>query len=385
MDLFTLLEDRTQGYLHLLKGSKVPLPKSVRFEGETWTADMLETPTGEPAKIIGDLDQSMHRMILDEISNVIDDEFKKYEEYFVQQVAKGYMPIDKILEDGERFNITLRLFQKLSRKAVWKGPKDIFGYDNWRTLETVTRKLAKEAQIPETGHGETDQDSILLFKKTYKDSRAELLASIYGDASDIPVEDKTYYLRKVLTPEGACKYGKGTQWCTNTKPPPKTISIDDLKVAAQSVRQQETGSKEGSELFALSRTDIIRQGLRAYGLYDLVLPNGKINPDGRGAYERLTPGLIPEIEAIISGRSDTMMNPRWGTSTAMQYIKHGLYIIELEDNKPRRPILQLSQDQIMNVRDINVTKAGPMLGDFIRSAMAVVKDPGMKHFKNLLK
>ena len=382
MDLFTLLEDRTQGYLHLLKGSKAKLPKRFMIGGEVFTPDDVDTPTGEPAQTLGELG-SLHQDIISEIEETIDDDVKKYEEYFVQQVANGTFPINKIREDGERFNITLRLFQKLSRKAIWKGPKNVFQWPSWRELEKATRALAKEANIPEDDTGARAQDSVVLFSKSYQDTRSEIFTALFDDPAAEAGAVRTYYLRKILTPEGACKYGKGTTWCTATKNIKKQLSVDDLKAIVMPIISQRQGGPGLFDPFALSRSELLREWC-ASGQnhhYYLFTPQGTLSKE---ALARLPEDLQRNVLDFVAGKVDWLMNPSYYLGHAMNYIRKGLYIIELEDENPRRPILQMSQGDIMNVEDTPVTKAGLRLADFIKSAQAAVKDDELENFHHIL-
>ncbi len=68
--------------------------------------------------------------------------------------------------------------------------------------------------------------------------------------------------------------------------------------------------------------------------------------------------------------------PEYDRHYAHQYIKGGgLYIIEMQSpTKPRRPILQISGDQFMDVDDTPVSRLGPRLKDFLLEVLKVAGD-----------
>lgn len=174
-------------------------------------ADSLNTRSGSMAVNRGslvmkmkDLPQEERLKIVHAVKAIVPPEFVKYEPYYMSQAIGGKLPLDfRLREDGSRLTRTIQLFIKFSRKAIWDGEKDLFKYPDWRLLE---RKLMdmEESYID---YDET-ADSEVMFTKKYVNNAISLLLG--G-----PPEVTTYWFRTVANPEAACKYGKGTQWCTS--------------------------------------------------------------------------------------------------------------------------------------------------------------------------
>jgi hypothetical protein len=141
--------------------------------------------------------------LIQRIRAVVDPALVKYEQYFVVQVARGFLTFRRIEEDAERLNETIRKFIKHSRKAYWKKNNlsaNIMDHPDWRKLEQLILKIEEE-------NIEYDGDEGTLFSKAYVNNVMSLL---FGD----PPEVTKYWFRKIDDYEASKKYGCGTQWCT---------------------------------------------------------------------------------------------------------------------------------------------------------------------------
>lgn len=237
-----------------------------------------EERTGYVAKF-KDLPQEERLKIIHRVKAIVPPELVKYEPYYMNQVISGNLNLVRMEEDSQRFASTIMGFIKMSRKAAWEGPKDLFKYPNWRLLEREVKDFSDK-------HIDYDasQDSEVYLTKKYVNNAVSLLLG--G-----PPEVTIYWFRSVTSPEAAAKYGKGTTWCTSSTPEPR----------------------------------------------------------GTAGYDQ---------------------------HYAHHYVKSGgLYIIEMQSpTKPRRPILQISGDQFMDVNDVPVSRIGPRLQDFFKEVLSVAGD-----------
>ncbi len=202
------LEAAAETYLNYFNKSSAPLfDNNNQVVMGDWTAQHNQV-TGEPhgrrqPLALKELTPEQKLAIIERIQAVIAPALVRYEQYFVRQVATGHLRTSKIEEDSERLNNTIALFIKFSRKATWEGSKSILDYPDWQVLERRVREH-------EDKHIEYDAaDSEVLFKKSYQNNVMSLLLG--G-----PPEVYTYWFRSVTTQVAACKYGKGTQWCTSS-------------------------------------------------------------------------------------------------------------------------------------------------------------------------
>lgn len=165
-------------------------------------------------RTLGQFDDDELMSILKEIMSVVPPQQQKFTRYYVYQVAAGHLPLRRIKEDAVRFSQTIDDFKVLSKKREWTGSRNIFDFDDWRKLETALLKLKNAAQPA----ADDTQHAIVLYTDKFGaigHKNAVLVAELMGLP---PPEQKwvQFWLRKILTPEGSSKYGKGTQWCTNT-------------------------------------------------------------------------------------------------------------------------------------------------------------------------
>lgn len=387
MQLFTLYEDRTQGFIHLLRGSKVPIKKQTD-DSIAIGNDSIDDFEFVPDMTIGSLPTEILNMIIMKADNVLEPKLVKYKEYVIQQIANGNLPIDKITEDAGRFNQIVGLFQKLSRKALWKGPKNIFGYENWKQLESLVIKLAREYNLHDkekSEDGSDVKDGTLLFKKTYQTGHVDVLNALFGESN--PLQTKTFYLRKINTPEGACKYGKGTKWCTSVTLPQKFIDEQYIN-KWYSTKAKILGhvlAHFAGEVGIASRTSLLSVLLTTWNI--------GIDEDGRIAFageahnkrqiqdsnDPMMVKMAKSVDDYLSGKSDVVMNPEYAKGTASTYLRGGgLFIIELENENGRRPIMQFADSQAKMDQDWEVLKFGTQLTDFIKSAAAAATDESIK-------
>jgi len=315
-----LLEDRSKGWLTYLMASKAPAPQS-------WGV-----------KTIGEAGEKYLEFIVKEtIPNLVPNDLSKYREYLAKQIASGKMPIEKLEEDKERFIKTLRLFKLLSKKAIWKGPTDIMQYKSWRGLENITLKVAREHGYDEeesVGYDKKENDSIILYKKEYG-KVDEAMSELFG-SEEANQNAKTFYLRKILTLEGSCKYGKGTQWCTSSTPPHKKLFGDDAKKKAEPYKDWD---------------DYKEQGLK--------------------------PEEIKAIKDYLAGKTDWIYNHEYFSSFMYHYILRGLFIIEAQTASYRKPVLQWSLSEWMTAKDQPITSIGKRPKQFLLEALksgAITKD-----------
>lgn len=291
-DVFVLVEAPDNFYLPAFKKAKTPILTSYEFKTvdldwlgakgvmrnpttRTW---LILDPTAEQKYrplVIGDLPPEEWLNIIHRVKAIVPPQFAKYEPYYMKQVVLGNLPLTKIEEDSERFNRTILLFIKFSRKAVWgEQPTDIHKFLDWRKLERLLLEF-EETHIDY----DASKDSKILCTKQYVNNVMSLLLG--G-----PPEVTIYWFREVTTPEAASKYGKGTTWCTSS------------------------------------------------------------TPAARGT-------------------------PEYDQHYANSYHKRsGLYIVEMHSPKnPRRPILQISGDDFMDVNDVPVSNLGPRLRDFFKTVL----------------
>lgn len=170
-----------------------------------------------PKLTLKDLPPEQKLPIIQTVRAAINPQFRTYERYFMIQVAKGYLNINRIEEDAARINKTIEGFIKFARKATWTGSKNIYDYDSWRKLEQTVVEV--EEQTPEYIK---ENESQILFTKRYEN---DVLAMLLADEGEQP-EVFQLWFRKILTGQAACKYGKGTTWCT-TDPETATGYIQD--------------------------------------------------------------------------------------------------------------------------------------------------------------
>lgn len=159
------------------------------------------------------------KSIIAYVTNIIrnDRNILKYRPYFIIQIAKGNLKLSKLGEDLPQYIETIRKFAVLSKKKSWSHSRNIYEYDNIHDLVAKTLDFSERVRESES----FNKDSIILFTSEYHSSNSNAIeiANLLG----LPAEDKiivtrTYWLRRILTMNGAVKYGKGTQWCTSSKP-----------------------------------------------------------------------------------------------------------------------------------------------------------------------
>lgn len=188
---------------------------------------MIPDPEKQTKRVafLKDLPTEERVRIIHLVKSIVPPELVKFEPYYMKQMIAGHLHLTRINEDSERINSTIALFVKMSRKAAWEGPKDLFKWPNWRILERQVKSFADK-------HIDYDasQDSEVHFTKSYQNNAFALLLG--G-----PPEITTYWFRSVTTPEAACKYGKGTTWCTSSTPGPRGTPEYDQHYAHDYIKQ----------------------------------------------------------------------------------------------------------------------------------------------------
>jgi hypothetical protein len=152
------------------------------------------------------------------VKSVVPPELIKYEPYFMIQAVNGKLPLDEWLHPtADVLSGVIASFIKFSRKSIWgQRSKDIFKYTNWWTL----KKELEEIQKSYVDYSQASDSKILHTKKYFNN----VISLLLGGQPEVT----TYWFRSVLNPEAACKYGKGTKWCTSVAAPPRdTADYDD--------------------------------------------------------------------------------------------------------------------------------------------------------------
>lgn len=168
----------------------------IKRSGSKLSPWRLNNGQGNIARI-KNLDSQEWEVIINEIKGIVSPELKKYEPYYVNQVLNGSLPLSYIIHYAPRLNKTVKDFIKLSRKSIWTGSTDIFRYENWESLEEELNKF--RAHLVEQ---DIASENKVLYKHTYGTENHQI----------------TFWFRAIYSPEAASKYGKGTQWCTNSTP-----------------------------------------------------------------------------------------------------------------------------------------------------------------------
>ena len=115
-----------------------------------------------------------------------------------------------IPEDSERINLLLSDFIARKTRLV---EKDILKYDP-DSLEIALKEINTLTRGQRSSKDYKKQLSVILFTKSYIDKNMAILGNILGKQANQGT--KTFWLRKILTVEGAVQYGKGTEWCTSS-------------------------------------------------------------------------------------------------------------------------------------------------------------------------
>lgn len=249
---------------------------------------------------------------------------KKYVPFIVNQIATGKILLWNLDSDVQRITNTITAFMKASKTKEWTGSRDLYSYKNWRDLEKV---------LIDTGAFNSDfaptkeEHSQILFTRTYTAPNAALMAKLLGGETNSG-QQVTFWLRKMLTVYGCTKYGKGTQWCT---------SGDSYSVSCQDCNAY------SSVMVDHRHPEVAAKG-------------GWVN--GEGGWHI----VCPKCQSS---------NVRADHATD-NYLKDGLFIIEKQDARPRRPIIQFSQYEIKGVSDIEISRAGKLLARFIIDVIKAV-------------
>ena len=260
-------------YLTAFNKSTVPVLGSIKTDSAGTMSPVL----------LKDLSTEARLELIQRIKRIVPAELTKYEPYFVSQVMQGNLKLNKIEEDSERLVNAINWFVRLSRKANWEGPTDLFKWPDWRLLERkVTEFADKNVDYDEVGADESE----MLYKKSYENNALSL---VLGG----PPEITTYWFRSVKTPRAATKYGKGTQWCTssnsNLTDPDNSYAASYIKSGGLYIVEIQTPTKSrhpalqisGEEFMSPEDVPVSRLGPRAKDFFRSVLAAAadKIHPN----------------------------------------------------------------------------------------------------------
>jgi len=105
-------------------------------------------------------------------------------------------------EDGPRILEALTYFDNNYKSANWKLPRDITQIKDWKILERMAVKAAKEGD---------DQQS----KRQIDKERRRGAEKVFEIT--LPNREESYfYVYKITEPEAAVTYGMGSRWCTTS-------------------------------------------------------------------------------------------------------------------------------------------------------------------------
>lgn len=235
--LLAILESHgEQAWLNALRKSQVqakviPDDKLEAYGYDTHSEPypVIITPyNGKDAVTLGSLDEDILKTIIARVQLIVNTQassdadkklLNKSISYWFYQIAKGNMPLQKLYEDSQRLINTIINFNKHSKKGQWKESKNLYDYDDWRTLEKLIVKFKSEIIKYEKDSSSYTQ---IIFTKSYDISNKNINlvnSLLYGDEAKVvePIIN-TYWLRRVTSVETAYKYGRGTQWCTASDP-----------------------------------------------------------------------------------------------------------------------------------------------------------------------
>lgn len=274
---------------------------------------------------------------IESIKHFLEKDNIQYLEYVALQLAKNTLNYQRIQEDMPRMNIMFKLFKHYSKKQKWKSenPTDIFKFPNWRNLEIKLLELAESEGMQAEDNieiNDTREHSIILFEKAYTDENSEIFQALLGIE---PTPQKIYRLRKILTPEGAVKYGRGTTWCTTTPLPFKYYTETTKHLIPRDIDRAKYYTHVPS-----ARTEWAKEATERYK----------------------------------SGNIKGLINFQYLTHAALTYLEneHGLTIVELIRNGIRKPVIQYTDDQMMTQLDQPIINFGKTMRDFLTSACEAI-------------
>ncbi len=155
-------------------------------------------------------DDQILTTIIQKVRESVPPALEKFFPYYIRQIAKGKLSLWTFNDDKERLEKTLDAFVKASRKATWTASKNIYDHQDWKVLE---RELLDFGAFNDDYGAPQEEMSVILHTKTIIDKNKFLMAKLAGIPMEKPPQ-VTYWFRKILTVQGAIKYGKGTTWCT---------------------------------------------------------------------------------------------------------------------------------------------------------------------------
>lgn len=180
---------------------------------EQWLAVLKKSTVRYGQRTLGQFEDDELYNLIEQVRQLVPQHQRKFAPYYIYQVARGNLVLSRLAEDGYRLNKTIDAFIKASRKAAWTGSKNLYDYNNWRELE----QMLADHGLGDFGEQEDVQHSKILYTETFVDRNALVVAELLGEPIDEPPFVR-YWLRRILTSQGAYKYGRGTQWCTAVDP-----------------------------------------------------------------------------------------------------------------------------------------------------------------------